>query len=128
MKSAKLKKKEAIHKTIREICLLRHPYCVCCGRTDGILQGGHLIPKQRSEAVRYDLMNVFTQCSHCNSLHRYDTRPFTKFFLNEYGQEEYLALIEKSRLIVKDRMWELEETHNDLKQILYQVKKSKVIE
>lgn len=127
-KSAKQKKKDAIHATLREICLIRHPYCVVCKKSDGVLQGGHLIPKQRSEAVRYDLMNVFTQCSGCNYTHTHNPHPFIAWFIKEYGEEEYLALVEKSRLVVKDRMWELNETHEDLKQILQQLKVKKLQE
>lgn len=69
---------DKIHAEMRRIALKRHPYCVVCGRSDGILQGGHLIPKANSTAVRYDLMNVFTQCSGCNSLHRLGKVAFIK--------------------------------------------------
>ena len=117
-KSAKLKKKDAIHKTIREICLLRYPYCVVCGKKDGVLQAGHLIPKKRSEAVRYDLSNVFTQCPRCNFIHIHNPHPFIQWFLREYGQKIYDALVEKSKLVVHNKMWELDEIHEDLKQIL----------
>ena len=124
-RSAKQKKKDAIHATIREICLIRHPYCVICGISGGVLQGGHLIPKARSESVRYDLMNVFTSCQGCNWRHTKNQHPMIEWFIREYGEEEYLSLVEKSRLIIKDRMWELEATHDDLKQVLFDLKKSR---
>ena len=95
--SETLKIKEKIHAEMRRVALKRHPYCVVCGRSDGILQGGHLIPKGSSSAVRYDLMNVFTQCSGCNSRHRFNPHPFIQWFLREYGQEEYDYLVERSK-------------------------------
>ena len=122
-RSKKQKKKDAIHATIREICLLRHPYCVICGRRDGVMQGGHLIPKARSESVRYDLMNVFTSCPKCNSRHRFDPHIMTAWFVKEYGAEEYEYLVDKSRLTVGYKDWELDEIHNDLKEILSQIRK-----
>lgn len=106
--SAKQKIKDKIHAEIRRIALTRHPACVCCGRTDGILQGGHLIPKKKSEAVRFDLMNVFTQCSRCNSAHRFDQHKFISWFIKEYGQQEYLDLIERSKVITKRSKVDLE--------------------
>ena len=121
-KSAKLKKKDAIHKTIREICLIRHPYCVICKKSDGILQGGHLIPKKRSEAVRYDLMNVFTVCREHNFIHNHNPHIMIAWFIGEYGAEEYESLVEKSRLVVQYKMWELDEIHETLKQILKDMK------
>ena len=123
--SSKQKKKLAIHATIREICLLRHPYCVICGRKDGVLQGGHLIPKKRSEAVRYDLMNVFTSCPTCNFNHNHNPHLMISWFLKNYGEEEYTSLVEKSRLVVHNNPNDLNEIHEDHKQTLYQVKKSK---
>ena len=89
--------KDKIHAEMRRIAIRRHPACVCCGRFDGILQGGHLIPKGSSSAVRFDLLNVFTQCSGCNSLHRYNPHPFIQWFLNEYGLEEYNDLVKRSK-------------------------------
>ena len=89
--------KDKIHAEMRRIAIKRHPFCVCCGRSDGILQGGHLIPKASSSAVRFDLLNVFTQCSGCNSLHRFNPHPFIQWFLNEYGVEEYTDLVKRSK-------------------------------
>lgn len=96
-RSATQKIKDKIHNEMRRIALKRHPFCVCCGRSDGILQGGHLIPKGSSSAVRFDLMNVFTQCSGCNSKHRFNQHPFIQWFIKEYGFEEYDYLVERSK-------------------------------
>ena len=109
---------DKIHAEMRRIALKRHPYCVVCGRSDGILQGGHLIPKSNSTAVRYDLMNVFTQCLGCNSLHRFNPHPFIGWFINEYGAEEYQDLVSRSKSKVKPiKLVELEEILEGLKNI-----------
>ena len=103
---------------MRRIALKRHPYCVVCGRADGILQGGHLIPKARSTAVRFDLMNVFTQCSGCNSAHRWNMHPFTSWFIKEYGADEYNDLVARSKQKVKPiKDWELESILENYKNI-----------
>ena len=115
--SATQKIKDKIHAEMRRIAIRRHPACVCCGRSDGILQGGHLIPKKRSEAVRFDLMNLFTQCSGCNSFHTRDQHRFIEWFIREYGQEEYLDLLERSRKIVKRNKTNLRELLEEYKKI-----------
>jgi hypothetical protein len=107
-----------IHDEMRRIAIRRHPYCVVCGRSDGILQGGHLIPKASSTAVRYDLMNVFTQCVGCNSLHRFNPHPFIGWFINEYGVDEYNDLIARSKKkVVPIKIVELEAILENYKNI-----------
>jgi len=111
--------KDKIHAEMRRIALKRHPFCVCCGRSDGTLQGGHLIPKGSSSAVRFDLLNVFTQCSGCNSLHRYNPHPFIQWFLNEYGVEEYNDLVKRSKSKPKPiKKTQLRELLEEYKKIL----------
>jgi len=107
--SKKQKIKEQIHAEMRRIAISRHPFCVCCGRSDGILQGGHLIPKKKSEAVRFDLMNVFTQCPRCNKSHQYDQHRFISWFIREYGEDEYLDLVERSKVNSHRTIKDLEE-------------------
>jgi len=109
---------DKIHAEMREIALRRHPHCVCCGRSDGILQGGHLIPKKSSTAVRYDLLNVFTQCKNCNFLHQYNQSIFTEFFISSYGAEEYLDLVARSKAKPKPiKIGELEQILETYKKI-----------
>lgn len=115
--SAKQKIKDKIHAELRRIAIKRHPFCVCCGRTDGILQGGHLIPKKKSEAVRFDLMNVFTQCPKCNKAHQYDQHRFISWFIREYGEQEYLDLVERSKVITHRTKQDLEKILEELKNI-----------
>ena len=109
--------KDKIHAEMRRIALKRHPHCVVCGRRDGILQGGHLIPRKRSEAVRFDLMNVFTQCSGCNSYHTRNMHPFIEWFIKEYGDQEYFELLQKSRNIVKRNKTQLKEILEEYKKL-----------
>jgi len=92
--SSRNKLNEKIHAEMRRIAIKRHPYCVCCGASgEGVvLQGGHLIPKKSSTAVRYCLLNVFTQCTSCNFKHQYNQSIFTDWFIREYGVEEYQEL------------------------------------
>ena len=116
-KSESMKIKDKIHAEMRRIALKRHPACVCCGRKDGILQGGHLIPKKRSEAVRFDFMNLFTQCSGCNSYHTLNQHRFIEWFIKEYGSDEYLELLERSRKVVKRNKRELLELLEEYKKI-----------
>ena len=96
-----------IHAEMRRIALRRHPYCVCCGKSETVLQGGHLIPKKSSTATRYDLMNVFTQCRDCNFKHQYNQSIFTDWFIKEYGLREYQYLVEKSRVVKPIKITEL---------------------
>jgi len=62
-------------------------------------------------------MNVFTQCSSCNSFHSRDQHRFIEWFIREYGQEEYLALLERSRKTVKRNKKDLEKLLEDYKKI-----------
>lgn len=115
--SSKQKIKDKIHAEMRRIALNRHPYCVCCGTSTGTLQGGHLIPKKRSEAVRFDLMNLFTQCSVCNFIHNHNPHPFIGWFINEYGQDEYLDLVKRSKVVIKRSKADLEAILEEYKKI-----------
>ena len=109
---------DKIHAQMRLIALRRHPHCVCCGRSDGILQGGHLIPKKSSTAVRYDLMNVHTLCSGCNSLDRFNPHPHINWFISEYGVEEYQDLVARSKAKPKPiKIGELEQILETYKKI-----------
>lgn len=112
--SEKRKLEDAIHAEMRRIAIKRHPFCVCCG-AQGTLQGGHLIPKGSSRAVRFDLMNVFTQCPACNGLHRFNQAPFINWFIKEYGVEEFDDLVKRSRTLSHYKL-------SDLREILEQYK------
>ena len=106
-----------IHAEMRRIAIKRHPYCVCCGKSDGILQGGHLIPKKSSTATRYELINVFTQCKDCNYRHQFNPHIFIGWFISEYGVEEYQDLIKRSRVVKPIKITELRTILSEYKKI-----------
>mgnify|MGYP002397849899 CR=1 FL=1 len=112
-----------IHKIIREICLIRHPYCVTCKGQSGdtVLQAGHLISRTCLN-TRFDLMNVFTQCRSCNNKHEYRPEIFTQWFIKEYGIEEYNLLVNRSKQICKLSLKELEEILQIMKNLLDKMK------
>ena len=112
---------------MREIALIKHNYCVVCGRKDGILQGGHLIPKSASRSVRFDLMNVHTQCSGCNSLHRYNQAPYINWFIKEYGADTFDELVRKSRELSHYKISDLRKILSDYKELLCELTKEKNI-
>ena len=105
--SSRGKLNNLIHDEMRRIAIKRHPYCVCCGKSETVLQGGHLIPKKSSTATRYDLMNVFTQCRDCNYKHQYNPHIYIDWFIKEYGLEEYQDLVKKSRVVKPIKITEL---------------------
>jgi hypothetical protein len=115
-KSEKRKLEDAIHAEMRRIAINRHPYCVCCGAMGVTLQGGHIIPKSSSRAVRFDLMNLFTQCVKCNGLHRFNQSPYINWFIKEYGTDEFDKLVKRSKEISHYKI-------QDLRDILEEYKK-----
>lgn len=117
--SARGKLNNKIHAEMRRIAINRHSYCVCCGASgEGVvLQGGHLIPKKSSTATRYDLMNVFTQCSSCNYKHQYNQAIFTGWFINEYGVDKYMDLVERSVKVKQYKMADLRELLEEYKKL-----------
>jgi len=115
--SEKRKLEDAIHAEMRRIAMIRHPYCVCCGASTGTLQGGHLIPKGSSRAVRFDLMNVFTQCVKCNGLHRFNQAPFINWFVQENGANEFDYLVQRSKELSHFKLSDLREKLEEYKKI-----------
>jgi len=106
-----------IHNVMRDIAIKIHPYCVCCGAED-VLQGGHFIPTKASSNVRFDLINVNTQCSRCNLIHRSNTMPYVRWFLDYYGRQAMDELAEKAKTTKSWKMYELENILIDRKNYL----------
>jgi len=115
--SSRGKLNDKIHAEMRRIAIKRHPYCVCCGTSTGTLQGGHLIPKKSSTAVRYDLMNLFTQCSSCNYKHQYNPHIFIDWFIREYGLQEYQDLVARSKVVKPVKITELKAILEEYKKL-----------
>lgn len=109
------KLKDAIHAEMRRIALKRHGYCVTCGKFQGVtLQGGHLISGQKAN-TRFELMNVFTQCSGCNLIHERNPEIFALWFIKTYGLGTYEKLIEKSKVLKSWKKFELIELLDNYK-------------
>jgi len=75
---------------VRQIVLARDQRCVTCG-TKNRPSPGHLFSRT-AYSTRWDLDNVFQQCIGCNLFHEMDSYPFTKYFIDRFGQEKWDAL------------------------------------
>jgi hypothetical protein len=93
---------DALDDVVRQILHTRYPHPVCfvCGRTSGWwhnkknphgIQVGHFITRQ-VHPLRWDLLNVWPQCSSCNQKHQWNVLPFTYRVISECGAQriEYL--------------------------------------
>lgn len=103
---------------VAKIVKARHPYCVICRFRGEMrspqMEAGHVIPKSKSAAMRFDLDNVFTQCQYHNSLHRYDTHPYDEWYIAEFGLVTWQALYDRKKVLKSWKMWELKELRDDL--------------
>ena len=79
-----------------------------------VLECGHLFSR-RFHSTRFDLTNCNAQCQYCNSLHRFDEYPYTKWFIEHYGKEKWDALYLKRKQTKSWKVWELEELRDELK-------------
>lgn len=82
---------------IREYFKIKYgenPSCFVCGRMDGWfhpqkvkrgIQVGHYISRTWN-ILRWDLVNVYPQCSGCNRIHNQNPAPFTLAIINAYGK------------------------------------------
>lgn len=75
---------------VSEIVRKRDGKCVICGTTER-LQAGHLFSRV-AYSIRWDLNNVFAQCSGCNLRHEHDSFPFHDWFIREYSLEDFRIL------------------------------------
>lgn len=99
---------KALDQVIRDIFKAKYgpnPTCFVCGRKDGWfhpqkckygIQVGHYISRKRT-VVRWDLDNLFTQCSSCNINHNQDPSPFSSAIVKKYGIERIESLEKKAR-------------------------------
>ena len=104
---------------VKEIVLERDGGCVCPPPIKGHTEQrtpGHLISRGK-ESVKWDLMNVFEQCSGCNARHEHYPEIFTDWFIKKFGQVEYMALVERSYKVAKLTMEDLETLHFNLTEV-----------
>src|SRR3990167_6308421 len=77
---------------VRKIVLERTPHCVlAASNCSPVLQAGHIFSRSHY-ATRWDLTNVWTQCSSHNLLHERDQWPFFSWFQSEFGPEKFEEL------------------------------------
>lgn len=88
--------------------------CVTCGSTEQA-NNGHLFSR-KNLSTRYCEINCNQQCWPCNSLHRWDTHPYTRWFIGKYGLEAYDELHRKHRQIKQFSNPDLQELIEKYKQ------------
>lgn len=91
---------------IRDLFKLQYgdnPECFVCGHRDGWwsskhcpkgIQVGHYISRKWS-ILRWDLKNVFPQCSGCNKNHNRNPAPFTLAIIEKHGEKRIKYLQDK---------------------------------
>lgn len=89
-----------------------NPRCFVCGRHDGWyhprdckrgIQVGHYISRTRT-ILRWDLLNLFPQCSGCNISHNNNPAPFTLAIIKEHGQKRIEYLEKTAREAIGQRL------------------------
>lgn len=75
-----------LDKVIGDIVKLRDGFCVCCGTSQN-LTPGHLFSRI-AYSTRWDLNNVYCQCSSCNFRHESDPYPLTNYFIEIWGRKK----------------------------------------
>lgn len=89
-----------------------NPQCFVCGHHDGWyhprdckrgIQVGHYISRTRT-ALRWDLLNLFPQCSGCNISHNNNPAPFTLAIIKEHGQKRIEYLEKTAREAIGQRL------------------------
>lgn len=89
-----------------------NPKCFVCGRHDGWyhprdckrgIQVGHYISRTRT-ILRWDLLNLFPQCSGCNISHNNNPAPFTLAIIKEHGQKRIEYLEKTAREAIGQRL------------------------
>lgn len=117
-------KKKSLPKLIKELDTIFSKYirqrdgnkCVICGSTKNV-QCGHLIRRGKG-AVRWDEHNCNGQCSCCNIKHEYWPEPYTKWFLDMYGESGYAYLLNKSNQEYKHNRTDIEEKIEKYKKLV----------
>src|SRR5574343_718996 len=77
----------------------RDSRCVICGTMQD-LTNGHLFSRV-AYSTRWSEINCHCQCMSCNYKHELDAYPFTRWFIDHYGIEEYDRLHAEYKSIKK---------------------------
>jgi hypothetical protein len=115
-KSSIARLKRELDKLVSQIVILRDGGCVVCGKRTN-LQCGHLFSRAHL-STRWSLVNCNCQCSGCNFKHEFDTYPYTYWFFERYGKDEWDKLHEEYMTIKKWTRSELEELKSNLEIVL----------
>lgn len=94
----------------------RDAECVVCGSTQR-LQNGHLFSRT-AYSTRWDITedgNCHAQCATHNYIHEMDSYPFTKWYLNNFGEKKYDELHRRYETPVKYKDFQLQEMLDDVK-------------
>lgn len=67
------------------------------GNCGGVLSGGHVIPRQKSRAVKFDEGNIFGQCGNHNYLHQRHPQLYYSWYVDTFGADEFTALVQRSK-------------------------------
>lgn len=120
---------------VKEIVLIRDKECVTCPywrmhqathTPSKVMEPGHLFTRA-AYSTRWNLANVFKQCHNCNLKHEHDAYPFTRFYLDQFGQAAYDDLHKMYVVAVPIKTWELEAKYHELEQELAGLKKERGI-
>jgi 5-methylcytosine-specific restriction endonuclease McrA len=85
-------KKQELDNLTRWIVKIRDGCCATCGQTDpDLLEASHFFPR-RFENVRWNLINVNTQCKFCNQRHGKDQQPYIAYMMKTYGEDVFEKL------------------------------------
>ena len=101
---------------VSKIVRLRDKKCVICSTTER-LTNGHLFSRV-NYSTRWNLLNCHCQCMSCNMRHEYDWEPYRKWFVREYGVDEYDNLYHLHKQVVKYSTADLKEMYEEMKQLL----------
>ena len=88
------------------------PDCISCGHVfeDGEqIDGGHFIAVGQCDALRFNIMNIFPQCTHCNNYLKGNQIEYELRLRKIKGDDYVDYLLEQKRiagLIQGDRLWD----------------------
>lgn len=67
------------------------------GRCRGVIQWGHLIPRQQSHWLKYDIGNTFCQCAGHNFLHDKGAQTYQVWYTQTFGAGAFKMLESEGR-------------------------------
>lgn len=104
---------------VKQIVLARDNGCVCPAPEKGhssVRTPGHIITRGK-ESIKWDLMNVHEQCQSCNGRHVHFPEYYTKWFIDKFGGDQYVELVERGYKVQKLTSENLEELEFELTEI-----------